>query len=157
MGYERAVHLCEAMSTIWDARQWTDLKIQLFSKSIAHLDYHLASEAIRQLMRTTKWQPTPAEVCEAHDLLGKKILAQHHRVIEQREQQQLEERGPDGKLLALKPVREIVAKLTERLKMHPARGMFRDPAEETAPTQTAEQLDARRRELRAQAQRLARG
>ena len=161
MGQPLAVKCCVVMSTIWDARQWSEEKMLLFSKSLADLDYALVSKAIDNLIKSSKWQPTPAEVRAEYDkLLGR--IEQRRRIAADRREQRLlagpEQRDADGKLIALAPIRDCIKTLSDKLAMDQPRGIFAPAAaREALDPQTSAEREERRNVLRRQAERLRHG
>lgn len=158
MGQAAALNLCAVMSTIWDARPWSDEKMALFSKSIADLDYVLASRAIDNLIKQSKWQPTPAEVRTEHDILLRRAFQEHQFRVDRQAQRLLtgpDARDADGKLVALVPIRETLKRLQDKVSMNPPRGLFAKPgATENVDDATLQQREQRRRVMLEQARRL---
>lgn len=121
--------------------------MRLYSKLISDLDARVASAAISQLAKRLKWQPTPAELRAEYDGILDRVRRQDGYRKDRAEQRLLP--GPDD----LRPIHDVVRKLSEKVAMDPPRGIFKAPGEAKAPAPeqtTAERLE-RRDVLRAQA------
>lgn len=145
MTAEQATELTARLSANWSPPAWTEIKFALYADALRPLPYALTRAHVQQLIDTLDRYQCPVVATVTKPVYAQVRALQDHRAMHQL---QIEGPSPDVRQV----LRECVLRLTKKAGVAFAAPLLE--LESPASTMTDQDLQRRRRELRAQRKRI---